>query len=207
MLISVADALTQLPHLEAGDEDATLLIEGLIADVDGIFARRTGRPPATLGATPTMESTTYTLDLRGNGSRDLDLKVYPVTAVASAKIDTTLDWDGSEETVSSSDYFVYEGRSLRLKSTASSAWSRVEDANRVTFTAGYATTPDDLKRLAAQAVRFLWDARANQGQASVTQAGTTTQLQDVARGMGDRDFLPDFILAGLGAFRLPWTVA
>jgi len=270
MLITAAEARAHIPGLTGTAEDATV-IEPLIKRVGGIFARRCGYP----GASPSMESRSYTLDLASEDPRTLDLEVYPVASFTSAYTDDTGDFEGSEITVSASDINVRDGRTARLLSTSSSAWSEV--ANRVTFVAGHngsttasgahnasittitvastarfhldaglirvlvgseiihatgktATTltgctrgaegttaasisdgatvtqpaPDDLKQLVAEAVRYLFDLRQIQGKAAVSQNNNTTTFQDAK---GDRDYLPDHILAGLGAYTLPRALA
>jgi hypothetical protein len=65
-------------------------------------------------------------------------------------------------------------------------------------------TPDGLKGLVCAFVKHLYDQRQNQGLASVNgQAGNVAFLDAKA----DRDHIPDFILAGLGAFVLPRAMA
>lgn len=134
-LLTEAEARLAFPNITGTGVDTKLAT--LITRVSELVALYLGYPPASPGVAPTIEARTYVLDLTGNGSRDLDLEVYPVCSVSSAKIDATLDFSGSEETVDSGDYSIRDGRYLRLTSDASKAWSRTREANRVTFVAGY----------------------------------------------------------------------
>ncbi|WP_230685362.1 hypothetical protein, partial [Streptococcus pneumoniae] len=89
-----------------------------------------GYPPASASATPTMESTSYTLYLTGTGGRDLYLPIRPTTAVASVYDDPDLDFTSSTYLVSSSDYAIVwdprRGSVLRLTSTATwGVWSDI----------------------------------------------------------------------------------
>ena len=65
-------------------------------------------------------------------------------------------------------------------------------------------TPPGLAQLVAQLVKYFYELRTNQQIASLTVNGRTTALQDTARG--ERDLLPDWALAGLGAYLLPSAV-
>ena len=133
MLVTVAEAKAHIPSLASGSTSEDTHLTALIARVDGIFARFTGRP----GAAPSMEARTYRLDLAAQSSRELDLEVYPVCSVTSAYVDSAADFEGSESTVTVADIVVREGTTARLLSTSTSAWSTEERANRVSFVAGY----------------------------------------------------------------------
>lgn len=193
-LITAAEARTQIPSLTGTGEDT--LLDTLIAGCGAAFARRCGYPPASVGASPTMESAAYVLDVDGAGGRDLTLPVWPATAITSIYDDTALDF-GATTLVASGDYALLRGSIVRLTSTAThGAWSRGEGCVRISFTAGYATAPADLKRLVAQGVRHWFDMRATQGKENVSQNGHSVTY-------ADGDFLPPWIVTALGAFTLP----
>lgn len=170
-------------------------LETLIARCSAVFATRCGYPPATPGADPSMEPTEYTLDLQGDGSRDLDLEVYPVLLVADVTevlTDVSLDFAGAEETIALADLQLIKGRHLRLLSTSSSSWTTLPGSVRVTFTAGYATAPSGLKQLIAMGVRNWLDLKATQGKTG-TSGNTFT----------DEAFVPPWVEGPLGAYVLP----
>lgn len=275
LLITAELARVQLPGLVGDAEDATIL-EPLIRHVDMLCARRAGYP----GSSPTMVSRTYTLQLRGDNARELDLQVYPAASVTAAAVDPSADFEGNEDTVTVADLVIREGRTARLLSTSSSSWSREERGNRVTFVAGYngrstvsgahasnattitvastaafaldsglirvqvgteiihatgktATTltgctrgaegttaasiltgatitqptPPGLAHLVAMIVKYFYEQRQTQQISSVTTNGRTVAYQDTTRATGERDLLPDWALAGLGAYLLPSAVA
>lgn len=192
-LISAAEARDVLP----GIEDEGTLLDTLISAVGAAFARRCGYPPATVGAAPTMESTSYTLDHDGIGGRDLALRVYPATAITSVYDDPERDFTDSTYLVPAADYAIVNGRTLRLKSTATwGVWGRGEGRIRVAFTAGYATVPADLKDLAKRAVKHLFETRRTQGKASESSEGLSVTFTESELE------LPPSILGALGQFAL-----
>jgi hypothetical protein len=65
------------------------------------------------------------------------------------------------------------------------------------------TIPEGLQEVVIEAVRYLFDQRAIAGKSAVTQGGATTTFLDAK---GERDHLPDSILAGFGAYMLPRAV-
>ena len=119
MLVTVAEAKAHIPALTSASTADDAFLTTLIGRVDGIFARRTGRP----GSAPSMEARTYRLDLAAQSGRELDLEVYPVCSVTSAYVDATGDFEGDEETVTVSDIGVRDATTARLVSTSSSSWS------------------------------------------------------------------------------------
>lgn len=143
-----------------------------------------------------MESASYTRYLDGRGTRELTLDVQPATSISSVYDDPTLDFTDSQWLVSSGDYTLVEGRYLRLKTTAARAnWSEGVENIKVTYTAGFATTPLELKQLAIMAVKHWFDLRRVQGKSNTSQGG-------VSVGFRDEEFLPEMVKAGLGGYRL-----
>lgn len=193
-LITAAEARDVLP----GITDEGTLLDTLIGAIGAAFARRCGYPPASVGAAPTMESASYTLDHDGIGGRDLALRVFPATAITSVYDDPDRDFTDSTRLVPSADYVIVNGgRTLRLKSTATwGTWGRGEGRIRVAFTAGYATVPADLKDLAKRAVKWSFEQRRTQGKVSESSEGSSVTFLE-----SELD-LPPFILGALGQFAL-----
>lgn len=193
-LITAAEAREAFQALDSSQD--TLLGE-LIGAVGAAFARRCGWPPATVGGVPSMESAARTLYLDGPGGRDLDLGLYPVTAITSVYDDPTGDYTDAAYLVPSADYTLVDGRTLRLLSTASwGGWGRGRRRIRVICTAGYTTVPDDLQQLARQAVRYAYDLRHRAGLASLQgPAGSTSYRTE--------DLIPPHVDASLGTYLLP----
>lgn len=182
---------TGIPGISGGAEDSKL--EALIDRASALFARYCGYP----GSVPTMESANYVLYLDGPGGRDLDLSIWPATAISSVYDDPTLDFTDSAYLVSSSDYTLVDGRFLRLKSTATHGfWSKQRDCIKVSFTAGYTSVPDDLKALCIAQVRNLWELRANQGKSKIKEGDNSWDFREEA-------LMPAWIQSALSAYRLP----
>lgn len=189
-LITAAEARQEIPELTGTSEDT--LLESLILQAGGMIARFCSYPPASAGAEPTMESASYTRYYDGPGGRILTLDVRPVTAVASIYDDIDLTW-GADTLIASSNYAILDGTTGRVLLTATSgeSFSGAEMAIKATFTAGYTTVPDSLKRAARELVKSLWTNRP-------------TQRPD-ERDPGDRNALPRHVanLLRAGGYVLP----
>lgn len=191
MLVTAAEVRLAIPELSGTAEDTNL--ETLITRIGAAFARYCGYP----GNSPTMESASYTRYMDGRGGRDLTLDVWPVTAISSVYDDPTLDFTDSRYLVSSSDYYLIDGRYLRLKSTAQwPAWTKGRENIKVAFTAGFASVPDDLKQLAIVAVKHWFDLRKTQGRFNASVGG-------ISVGFRDEDLMPAMVRQGLSLFCLP----
>ena len=153
-LVTVAECKALIPELTGTAMDT--VIESLAAQVSTLIARHCGYPAASAGAAPTMDSASYVRYYDGPGGRDLDLEVYPVTAVASVYDDADRTW-GASTLIDSANYTLIDGRRLLLASGYS--FSTAKGAIKVSFTAGDATPDDGLKRIAIMAVREAWAAR------------------------------------------------
>lgn len=189
-LITVAEAKTLIPSL-SGTADDTLLTT-LIGQAGVAMARYCGYP----GDAPTMESASYTRDLDGNGTREIWLDVWPATAITSVYDDPDLDF-AAASLVASGSYSIVDKRRLRLTSTATQGtWTEGTGTVRVTYTAGFATVPDDLKSLCALQVRHMYDRRQTQGKTSVSGGQSNIGLVDPA-------WLAEEVKQGLMELRLP----
>lgn len=188
-LITAAEARENIPSLTGTDQDT--LLTTLITMVGRLFARFCGYP----GKQPTMESASYIEWLTVAG-RDLLLSWGPVIAITSIYDDGTLDFTSSTYLVASTDYQVLDVDRgwVRLYSTSVHGnWSGLKGAVKVTYTAGYATVPEDLKGLAKLAVRHLYDNRATQGKEVVSQGGSSETMRPEA-------LLPQIVLDGLAFY-------
>lgn len=137
MIVTVAKAKGYLKGLTASSTTEDAWIEAAIKSADGIIAARTGRVPPTSGASPSLESRIYQRDIRARSSRVLDLGAGPVASIVSAYVDSTGDYEGSEQTVTLTDIEIRNGHLARLVSTARLSWACVPRGNRVRFIAGW----------------------------------------------------------------------
>lgn len=194
-LITPAEARSQIPGLTGTAED-TLLTE-LISAVGGMIARYLGYPPATVGAAPTVESTSYTRYQDGPGGVELRLEVYPVTAISSIYDSPDRSY-AAADLVAAADYTLLDGErgvvSLDYNATHGS-WSNDRRAIKATYTAGFSTVPDDIQHAARLAVRHLYDLRQVQGRTSQAVAGVSVGLVTAAA-------LPDEVRRILSPYRL-----
>lgn len=184
-LITAAQARAYLPDLTGTGEDSALDV--VIARAGEILARWCGVPPATAGATPTLESASYTRyydPSRAVHAGALRLGIYPVTAVASVYDDPDESYGSSTE-VTTDDYrLVGDIGTIRLKPTGSHAWSTTgARAIKVAFTAGYSSTPPQLAHACALLVRDLWAGRHTPqpvGRADTMRVGLTAEVAATA---------------------------
>ena len=169
-----------IPDLASGAE--TTLLTELIDQAGHIIAAFLGYPSPDGTSGPTCESTSYTLYLTGNGGRDLDLGIGPVSAVASIYDDPTLDFTDATYLVSSGDYAIlaaHPKRVIRLTSTSThGAWSTTVGGIKVACTAGFASVPEVIKRAAQLTVRHHLDMRAKLGATSTSYNGASTTYDD-----------------------------
>lgn len=179
-LITETQALRMIPDLASGAE--TTLITELIDQAGHLIAAYLGFPSANGTSAATCESTTYTRFLTGDGTRDLDLGVGPVSSVTSIYDDPTLDYTSATYLVSSGDYAVLgdsRKRIVRLTSTAThGTWSTTPGAIKVVFVAGFSSTPEPLVRAAQLTVRHHFDLRKRLGVASDSFNGSSATYND-----------------------------
>lgn len=184
-LITAAQARVYLPDLTGTGEDTALDV--MIARAGEIAARWCGYPPATVGATPTMESASYTRYYdpdRGIHGDALRLGVWPVTAVASVYDDPDEGY-GSTYEVTTDDYrLVGDSGTIRLKPTGTHAWSAYgARAVKVTFTAGYSTTPPELAHAIGLLVRDMWASRHSAQPGGIPDSGRGALSHEVASAL------------------------
>ena len=202
-LITAAQARLAIPGLTGTGEDTN--IETVISRVGAAFARWCGYPPASAGASPTMETTSYTL-YSGRGGlidildgRFLRVNIWPVTAVSAI-------YDDPQETygtaITSTYYAIVDGNQGLIGYTVASGlgWIQPTSENvkniKIACSAGFSTVPGDLAGLAVMAVKHWWDLRHVQGRTSVVAGSNNASLRD-------EDLLPAVVRQGLAPLRLP----
>jgi hypothetical protein len=194
-LITVAQARIHLPDVKSGTaEDA--IITDMIADADAIMARWCAFPAPDGAVTPTLEEATYIQHLDGpmfieDRENDrlgsfrtadgtvLELSVRPMTAITEIRDDPDRAFPAST-IVAAADYELDEQRArvYLLPGSTHGSWSTNRRSVRVTFTAGFATVPNDLRRIAQLTVRYLWDLRFVQGRLTVVRDGGAETRRD-----------------------------
>lgn len=181
-------------------EDA--LLTSIAAAVSSVFATVCGYPPASAGADPTMEDTTYTVYTDRGAARvlrlddaDLLLPVSPVVSITSIHDDANRDF-GAGDLVDSGDYDFdgTTGEVLLRPSRTHGAWTEARAGIKVVAVAGYETVPDDLLHLAiVQSLAWLRGVQ-RVGLANMNQNG-------VAVTFSPRTLLPE-VVEGLQDYRL-----
>jgi hypothetical protein len=199
-LLSAAEFRGYYPLLTGTAEDTA--VGTVVSSVGALMARTCGYPRSDAG-TWTMESATYTRYYDGptlRHPRCLDLGLWPVVSVTSAHADA--DWAyGADTLIASGDLVLDGARGLlwiapTTTGSAATAWLDVARANKVVLVAGYATVPDDLKWLCAQAVRHAWDRRRVQGVSAHQMGGDQQTVTDTD------DVLPEAVRRGLYTYTL-----
>lgn len=195
-LITTTEAKVYLPNITGSTEDTTL--STLISRAGAMLAAACGYPAASVGGTPSMESTSYTLRLDGPGGTRLRLPVGPVTAVSSVYDDPDLVF-GASTLLASTDYELDSvvGALRLLPAGVHGTWSTGEGVIKVTLTAGYVTVPEDLKHAAGLMVRHLFRGRREAGVESVS-AGPSS-VSPTTRGA-----LPSEVRQAIQPFRLAY---
>lgn len=97
----------------------------------------------------TLESSTDTITLDGKGGRELLVPRWPVTSVTSVTVDGIVLVFGEDEDFTWSDYGVIERHD--------DCWPTTRRSIGIVYTAGLATIPLDLKRIAWRLAASTWD--------------------------------------------------
>jgi hypothetical protein len=177
-LITGAQVRQHTPQIAGTAEDSNF--ETVVNRADALMAAYC-RWPRTSTGVYTMQSTTYVLYPRPwhEDPRALGYELRWVTAVASAYIDE--DWAyGAATQVTAADLLIDNDEGvlwLVPLATSFSAWSQKRRANKVTLTAGFVTTPEDLIVAAAFAVRHLL-GRGRTGGNVASRAGESVTPAD-----------------------------
>lgn len=199
-LTSASNVAAMIDGITAADVTAA----GVIGRVDVLLAEWCGYPPASAGAAPTMEDTTYTLYTGDPGvyidawePRELVVEPYPVVSITSIHDDVNEDYTAAE-LVDSGDY-VQRGRHgerIRLKTDSiQGAWSRSPRSVKIVCVAGYATVPASLEAAAIEMCAHLLRLRAARGELTVSasQGGSIT-FRDETLPKHVREMIAPFVL-------------
>jgi hypothetical protein len=193
-LLTTTEAALGLPGYTGANEDSKL--STLIDRAGELIARHCGYPPASAGGIPTIESTSYTLYLRGRGGSRLPLGLAPVTAIASIYDDPSLAYDSS--TLLASTDYTYDGDTGEvwlLPTGSKGEWTEGYPRSiKATITAGYVTVPDAIKQAAVLLVRHWWNLRHVAGKMTAGGKNTSSSLRDEDLPASVRELLASFIL-------------
>ena len=177
-LITAAQVRQHTPQIGGTLEDPNFLV--MVGRADALMAAYC-RWPLTSTGIYTMQSATYILrpKPRADEPRALVTDMRWMTAIGSAYIDPNWEF-GSDTQVSSGDLELDNAEGcvwLLPTATSFSTWSPLARANKITVTAGFVTTPEDIIVAAAFAVRHLL-GRGRTGGNVATRAGETTTPVD-----------------------------
>lgn len=192
-LITAAEARVYIPALTGTAQDTEL--NTLISRADGVLAAWCGFPPASAGAAPTLEDTTYTLYLDGPGGATLRLPVRPVVSITSI-YDDPLRAYAAADLVDSGDYTLYgdDGLVILDHDSVHGGWSTSSRALKVTAVCGFATIPEPIKQAAAMLVGHWYRLKTSLGATSISQAGTNMQRVEAT--------LPDSVKELMAPYRI-----
>lgn len=180
-LITAAQAREAIPELTGTGEDT--LLGTLIAAAGALMAAYCRFPPASAGASPTLEFVSYTHyfdgpdDEIGYEARELSLRVRPIVSITSVHDDPDWEYGSGDEYVEDTDFLVDDVNGvLHLLPTASKSWSRARRAQKVVYVAGYNSTPAHLAEAAKLTVAWLYRHPRLQGLQQLTTDGVTQQV-------------------------------
>jgi len=203
VLLSSTLASDYLAGVASTDTATTAILARALVRAESQVAVHLGYP----GLSATLESTSYTLRLRGSRiePKRLLIPVAPVTAVASVYQDLDLAF-GSGTLINSGDYEREDlrcGSYLNLLPTGqTSTWFTAERSIKVTCTAGYAdeaAMPTVLADAIYRIVADWWLRRTNRHLGSISAGGQNQSVLDL------KDANPD-ALAILEKFRILGSV-
>ena len=144
-----------------------------------------------------MSSTSHVRFLDGPGGKELTVDVWPVSAVASIYDDAAWTW-AAASLVASADYTLLDGNRgliVLAETAAHGAWNKARKSIKASFTAGYATAPDDLIHAIALLAATYHKRRTSTGvERQSTSDGASVEME---RG------LPDEVVELLWPFLLP----
>jgi uncharacterized phiE125 gp8 family phage protein len=162
-LAQLADLKILFSKTDAADDP---LLVRLLSAASEFVQRQTGR---------TFALVTYTEPHDWNGEHLLVPKNYPVTAVASVSIDGQTIDKATDETTPG---WIQDGNVIRLRNVPLRDWLSVRRVANCTisYTAGYASIPQDIQQAVLELAALKFRERAHIGQASQTLQGSSVSF-------------------------------
>lgn len=174
-LVTLEDAKDYLNIVSSADDVA---IERLVHAASTFCEKSTGRVFKTRTVTDQVYS--------GTGGPLLRLKDYPVTSVSAVSFLTSVAPDVWTAQSTTTYPVTITGPNEDTLLYRNLSWEKGAANVRVTYVAGYATVPDQIKEAALQAVAFLWKKKdtIRAGVASQSFEGqTTTYILDMRKAV------------------------
>ena len=174
-VVSGSECRLYIRGLSGTAEDTN--IETIVDRVNPVIARYLGWPLMSAGVY-SLSSGTYVVYLTGDGSKQLDLPIIPVTAISSIYDDPELGYDDSADLVAASDYTLYgnEGIVMLKNDSTHGHWTKTPRAVKVTMTAGFSSVPQEIKQAIGLQVAHIWQARDHVGRTKVSQGGGSIEV-------------------------------
>lgn len=175
-IMTAAQARVYIRGLTGTGEDSTL--DTLIARADSLMASHIGIPAAIAGGDPTIEDTTHTLYLTGDGSDELRLDFYPIQSVTTVHDSSDRTYPAAD-LVPSGDYTLFgdEGLIRMDDDGGTGSWSSTRRAIKVVAVIGWSTIPDAMLHAAGLQVAHWYNARDHIGRTSISQGGGSIAVQ------------------------------
>ena len=197
--VTIADGNRELPELSGSGSDT--LLTALLARADTILASYSGYEPATAGASPTLQSASYTeypapWQVEDEGIT-LRLLHAPVTAVSSIYDSPDRSY-GSSDLVASTDYDLRaNGTVVLVYNNTHGAWSKYHDALKVAYTAGYTTPTYGLFDALVALTTHLYRRQDRQGKTSTSVQGGSESYRDETLPKAIKEMVQAYILPGV----------
>lgn len=195
-----SDAIEWIAELDPTSTAENDVIDRLLTVVEAFIAGFLGYAPASAGATPTIEDTTYThfsgagIEVVEDGAAIL-CSMYPIQSVTNAYDDTT--W--AYETAESSDDYVIEGAHGIVRLKPNGGWvsaSTSARAVKLVYVAGYTSVPAPIVQAGYMLVRRMFSLRRTADKTSMSEGGISVGLAMSAMSDDVKRLLEPYVLIG-----------
>lgn len=209
-LVTKAECKAYIPQITAAGTSEDTLLDALIDRAEAILAQWCGYVPASAGVAPSLASAAYTIYVAARTRdsatgwaneepvyRTLRLPVRPVTAITTIHADPERVF-GAATAVASTDYELLGdlGEVKLLPRSVLGSWYPQDRAQKVVCTAGFVTTPADLKHAICLQVAALFRRRGAAG----VERSSTSKSSSVD---WHKDLVPPDVVAAAAPYRLP----